>query len=269
MATYAVGDIQGCAIELERLLELVGFGAGDQLWAVGDLVNRGADSLSVLRRLKDLGNSVRVVLGNHDLHLLAMGFGGHPQRRGDTLGDVLAAPDREELLHWLRRQPLLHRDSTLGSVMTHAGIPHIWSLDEAGERAAEVEAVLRGDHFEAFLANLYGNEPDCWSPELEGLPRIKLITNYFTRMRLIRGDGRLDFKHKGAAADAPAPFRPWYEFRAPGPERLLFGHWAALEPIVDRSDVVNLDTGCVWGRRLTALRLEDARLFSVAASATD
>ena len=265
MATYAVGDIQGCFTELDRLLDKLAFGTGDVLWAVGDLVNRGPGSLAVLRQLKGLGKAARVVLGNHDLHLLATGLGGHPVRRGDTFDDVLDAPDREELLDWLRRQPLLVRDKSLGFVMTHAGIPHLWSVSEAVQRAAEVEAVLGGDDYVAFLEDLYGNEPDRWRSTLAGQARLKLITNYFTRMRLIAADGRLDFRHKGPAADAPAPFRPWFEWRDPGAEAIVFGHWAALEPIQGRPDIVNLDTGCVWGRRLTAMRLEDGEQFSVAA----
>ncbi|MEM6707497.1 MAG: symmetrical bis(5'-nucleosyl)-tetraphosphatase [Pseudomonadota bacterium] len=267
MTTYAVGDIQGCRAELETLLEQVAFGAGDRLWLVGDLVNRGPDSLGTLRLLKSLGDSVTAVLGNHDLHLLAIRFGGKPVRRGDTLDDLLAAQDADELLHWLRGRPLLVHDAKLECVMTHAGVPHIWSLTDAKARAEEVEAVLRGDDASAFLEQLYGGQPDRWDDGLAGVPRLKLIANYFTRMRIIAANGQLDFQHKGLAADAPAGFEPWYALRRPEPRRYLFGHWASLEPIVDRDDIVALDTGCVWGRTLSGYALETGARISVPAAA--
>ncbi|MEM1436250.1 MAG: symmetrical bis(5'-nucleosyl)-tetraphosphatase [Pseudomonadota bacterium] len=266
MTIYAVGDIQGCAVELERLLERLAFSADDQLWAVGDLVNRGPGSLAVLRRLYDLRAQVRVVLGNHDFHLLAMYFGEHPHRRGDTLEAVLGAADAPQLLAWLREQPLLVRDAAAGYVMTHAGVAHLFSIAEAEALAAEVQAELCHGDYRGFLRALYGNRPDRWSHDLRGFDRLRLITNYFTRMRLIAPDGQLYFKHKGPAAAAPVPFRPWYELREPGSETLLFGHWAALEPIQGRDDVVNLDTGCVWGRALTAMNLTTRELISVPAA---
>lgn len=267
MTIYAVGDIQGCAQELEALLERVAFGSSDQLWAVGDLVNRGPDSLGVLRRLRGLGAQARVVLGNHDLHLLAIYYGGHRHRKSDTMESLLAARDARELLDWLRCQPLMVHEPDAGFVMSHAGIAHLFSIAEAAALAREVEAVLRDGDYRGFLEHLYGNEPDTWADSLTGWPRLRLIANYFTRMRLITPAGQLDFGYKGPAAAAPAPFVPWYELREPGAETLLFGHWAALEPIVDRDDVVNLDTGCVWGRTLTAMNLTTRERIAIPAAA--
>lgn len=266
MTIYAVGDIQGCAVELEQLLERIGFGPDDQLWAVGDLVNRGPGSLAVLRRLYGMGAQARVVLGNHDMHLLAMYFGGHPHRRSDTLEAVLAAKDAPELLGWLRQQPLLVQDPDAGYVMTHAGVPHLFTIAQAADLAGEVQAELSNGDYRGFLQKLYGSKPDRWSQKLKGFDRLRLITNYFTRMRVITADGRLDFRYKGSAAGAPEPYRPWFELRKPGPETLLFGHWAALEPIVGREDIVNLDTGCVWGRTLTAMNLSTRELIAVPAA---
>lgn len=265
MATYAVGDIQGCCDELRDLLALVQFGADDTLWVLGDLVNRGPASLATLRLLHGMGDQVRTVLGNHDLHLLAVAFGGHKLGRGDTFGDVLAAPDADELLHWLRQQPLLVRDN--GYLMVHAGVPHIWSLDEAEAHAAEVCQVLRGNDYQSYFKALYGNEPDCWRDDLVGMDRLRLITNYFTRMRLIDEAGRLDFMHKGHPADAPAGWLPWFARHPEGGETLLFGHWAAIEGQTGRDDVLALDTGCVWGRALSAYALEERRRYSVPARA--
>jgi bis(5'-nucleosyl)-tetraphosphatase (symmetrical) len=268
VATYAVGDIQGCCDEFEALLETLLFDVThDCLWIVGDLVNRGPRSLDVLRRVRDLGDAARCVLGNHDLHLLAIRFGGHSPNRGDTFDAVLAAADADELCHWLRGLPLLVRDDRLGWAMTHAGIPHIWGLDEAASRAAEVEAVLRGDGYRSFLADMYGNRPACWRDELQGVDRLRAITNYFTRLRLVSESGCMEFSHKGALADAPAGWQPWYELRARHPlgAKLVFGHWAALEGRTGYPDIVALDTGCVWGRSLTALCLETGEFTSIPA----
>ncbi|MBX3705046.1 MAG: symmetrical bis(5'-nucleosyl)-tetraphosphatase [Pseudomonadales bacterium] len=266
MATWAIGDIQGCYDEFAELLDVVRFEpAHDRLWLVGDLVNRGPRSLDVLRRVRALGPAALTVLGNHDLHLLAIHFGGHKANRGDTFGDVLAAPDRDELCDWLRRQPLLVSDDALGHVMTHAGIPHIWTRREAQAHAREVEAVLGGtDHVDYFRA-LYGNRPSRWDDGLAGMDRWRLITNYFTRMRLVDVDGGLDFAYKGPVVHAPEGWLPWYELRARRPlrETLLFGHWASLEGHTGRAGIVALDTGCVWGRTLTAYRLEDGTVHRV------
>ncbi len=268
MATYAVGDIQGCYDELNTLLEVLRFDpTQDRLWLVGDLINRGPRSLEVVRLVRSLGNAVVPVLGNHDLHLLAITFGGHAPNRGDTFTDVLDAEDGQDIAHWLRGLPLLVRDDELGYVMTHAGIPHIWTLDQAAGLAAEVEAVLRGDDYPAYFSALYGNRPDCWRDDLRGMDRWRIITNYFTRMRLIDESGCLDFSHKGSVEDAPAGWLPWYELRARRPlgASIVFGHWASLEGRTGMDDIIALDTGCVWGRDLTALCLESRRFTSVPA----
>lgn len=268
MATFAIGDVQGCYDEFCRLLDLCRFDATtDRLWLVGDLINRGPRNLEVLRLVMSLGDRAVTVLGNHDLHLLAIALGGHSPNRSDTFGDVLAAPDLEDIICWYAAQPLLVRDDELGFAMTHAGVPHIWSLDEATARAAEVEAVI-GARDARYFEKMYGNEPPLWSDDLEGMPRLRSITNYLTRMRLIRADGTLDFSHKGTLADIPPGLVPWYELRAREPLRLklVFGHWAALEGHTGSDACIALDTGCVWGRHLTALCLETGTFISTPAS---
>ena len=270
MATYAIGDVQGCYDELCDLLDAVAFDPEfDRLWLLGDLVNRGPRSVDVLRAMRGLGGAVSCVLGNHDLHLLAIRYGGHRANRGDSFRDVLDAPDCDVLCDWLRRQPLLVSDAGLGYVMTHAGIPHIWNLDEATALAREVEAVLVGPDATTYFTELYGNRPDRWSDELEGMDRWRIITNYFTRMRLVDLTGRLDFASKGPVAAAPQGWQPWYELRARTPlePKLLFGHWASLEGYTGQPDIIALDTGCVWGRTLTALCLETGVMTAVRARA--
>jgi bis(5'-nucleosyl)-tetraphosphatase (symmetrical) len=267
MATYAIGDLQGCHAELMQLLEQIGFNDQDQLWFTGDLVNRGPDSLQCLRFVKNLGERAVSVLGNHDLHLLALHHGGskkvHP-----TLAPILQAPDRDELMHWLQQRPLLHDDKALGYVMTHAGIPHIWSLKTARALAAELEQVLRSNQAGAFFAAMYGNKPDLWQDDLKGQARLRAITNYFTRMRFITPQGRLEFTASGSPQDAPKGFMPWFELTPLKPlNRIqLFGHWAALGHHRNER-VISLDTGCVWGNALSALRLDDGVLFSHPCSA--
>ena len=265
MATYALGDLQGCYRELCQLLEKVGFSDGDRLWLCGDLVNRGPHSLETLRLVKSLGERARVVLGNHDLHLLAVAWQGEKKSRKDTLDAILTAADRDELLGWLARQPLLHHDPELGYAMVHAGLPPIWTLPQALDYAGEVEAVLRGPRARAFFEHMYGNEPNRWDETLTGWGRLRLITNYLTRIRFCDARGTLELKTKGGIEAPPSGFAPWYSF----PERksadtpILFGHWASLEGCADATNVFALDTGCVWGGRLTALRLEDRAWFSV------
>lgn len=266
MTTWAIGDLQGCYDELRDLLDRLGFDpARDVLWLVGDLVNRGPHSLEVLRFVRSLGPAARAVLGNHDLHLLAIRYGGHRPNRGDTFGELLAAPDCDELCDWLRRQPFVISDTDLGYVMAHAGIPHIWSRKQAEALAGEVEAVLRGDGHAEYFTALYGNRPDCWDERLQGMDRWRIITNYFTRMRLVDRKGCLDFAYKGPVAHAPKGWSPWYDLRARKPlkETVLFGHWASLEGHTGRVGIVALDTGCVWGRTLTAMNLDDGSLVSV------
>lgn len=268
MATYAIGDIQGCFNELMQLLDQVQFSDADQLWIAGDLVNRGPDSLATLRFLKSLGPRARIVLGNHDLHLLAVHYGKTHLRRGDTLDAILAAPDREELMHWLRHQPLLIADRESGYVMVHAGIPPKWSLKKALKRAAEVEQVLQGPDAETYFSHMYGNEPGRWDKTLRGWDRLRVITNYFTRMRFCDAEGRLDFKAKGGLDTQPEGYLPWFhQPRKANKHTILFGHWAALEGYAEADNVIALDTGCIWGNQLTAFRLEDRALFSTPCNA--
>lgn len=264
MATYAIGDIQGCYTSLRALLKKVNFAANDRLWLTGDLVNRGPSSLDVLRFVADLGDQAQTVLGNHDLHLLAIHSGTTTFSPGKTLLPVLAANDCDELMHWLKYQPLLIDDADLGCVMVHAGIPHIWGLSTAIGLAGELESALQGDDAKAFFKHMYGNEPACWQDDLSGYDRLRAITNYFTRMRFIAADGRLDFKANGGLETQPDNFAPWFAQARPEAtkRRIITGHWAALGLYQD-SNVSSIDTGCVWGKELTARRLEDGAIFSV------
>jgi bis(5'-nucleosyl)-tetraphosphatase (symmetrical) len=270
MATYAIGDIQGCHRELLDLLDAIGFDAGrDRLWFTGDLVNRGPESLEVLRFVRGLDDRALVVLGNHDLHLLAAAAQPGRLRPKDTLDGVLAAPDRDGLLEWLRRRPLFHGDAELGFVMVHAGLPPQWSTGEAAERAAEVEAALRGEAAAGFYAAMYGDGPSRWAPDLAGPERLRFITNCLTRLRYLSPQGDLSLDAKGPPGTQPSPLIPWYAVpgRRSAGDEILFGHWSTVhlgtETDFGRWRVHPLDTGCVWGGRLTALRLEDRRLFSV------
>ena len=261
MSTYAIGDVQGCYDQLMRLLERCDYDERrDRLWFVGDLVNRGPQSLATLRFVKQLGSGAVTVLGNHDLSLLVVAAGAHKGHASDTFGDILAAPDRDELIAWTRAQYLMHADQ--GYAMVHAGLLPQWTIDYALRLAREVEAVLRGPGYDDFIRSLYGNRPTRWSDDLEGHDRLRLIVNAMTRMRLVSADGTVEFSHKLGPATAPSGYVPWFDARdrASRDMPVLFGHWAALG-LVTRDDVVCLDTGCVWGRRLTALRLEDRRLF--------
>jgi bis(5'-nucleosyl)-tetraphosphatase (symmetrical) len=266
MPTYAVGDVQGCYDELDALLTRIEFDPRrDRLWLVGDLVNRGPKSLEVVRRVKALGDAAVTVLGNHDLHFLAIRYGGHEPKAADTFSELLTADDADEICEWMRGFPLLVHDEQLGYAMSHAGIPHIWDLEQAQAHAREVEEVIRGDGCREYFAGIYGNEPACWTEDLRGLDRWRIITNYFTRMRLVNEQGCLDLAYKGELGGAPAGWYPWYELRAqnPLPEKILFGHWAALGGRINRPDVIALDTGCVWGGELTAMCLESGGLISI------
>jgi bis(5'-nucleosyl)-tetraphosphatase (symmetrical) len=260
MAVYGIGDVQGCHAELLTLLELLRFDPRqDQLWLTGDLVNRGPNSLDVLRFVRGLGDAAVSVLGNHDLHLLAVWAGTGRLRQSDTLERVLSAPDCDQLLDWLRQRPLLHHDAGLGWVMTHAGISPRWSLDEAIDCAAEVETALRSIGYRSLLERMYGNQPARWDPELQGWKRLRHIVNVFTRMRYCDADGGLLFDYKGAPGRRPSGYYPWFETpeRIPMPEgvRLVSGHWSTLG-LLTRGDVHTIDTGCLWGGALTALRLD-------------
>ena len=267
MATYVVGDIQGCFRSLKRLLHRVRFNRQhDRLWCVGDLVNRGAGNLATLRFVRDLGERATCVLGNHDLHLLAVVFGGHQPRRSDTLDDVLNAPDCLELAHWLRSLPLLVRAE--GVTMVHAGVPHVWHPGAACALAGEVESAIRGPHYEGFFKGMYGDIPHTWDDGLVGMERLRAITNYLTRMRFVDPRGRMDFDFKGVPAEVPprGSFAPWFRYPTQVQGRLLFGHWAALDGDAGGGNFIGLDTGCVWGRTMTAYRLEDGRRFRVECS---
>lgn len=261
MAVYAIGDIQGCFDELQALLDKIGFDpAHDRLWFTGDLVNRGPKSLETLRFVKSLGDRAVTVLGNHDLHLLAVAYG----LKDDTAEDldrILAAPDRDELIDWLRHRPLLHHDSELGYTLVHAGLPPSWDLAKAQALAGEVESVLRGPDCRAFLENMYGNEPEQWSDDLTGWDRLRFIVNCFTRMRFCDNDGRLELQEKGPPGSQPAPYRPWFAVpnRASADLKIVFGHWSTLGPCAE-PNVFPLDTGCLWGGSLTALRLDGERI---------
>jgi bis(5'-nucleosyl)-tetraphosphatase (symmetrical) len=259
MAVYAVGDIQGCDEEFGKLLEQLRFDPQrDRLWLTGDLVNRGPRSLDVLRRVKALGNAVATVLGNHDLHLLAAANDRAALRPDDTLDSVLSAPDCEELLDWLRHRPLLHSDEGLGWTMVHAGLAPQWNLATATACARELEATLRDEaSARALFAAMYGNRPDRWSDDLAGSERLRFITNCFTRLRFCHADGRLDLKYKGRLADAPADLVPWFRIpeRRTANSRILFGHWSALG-LYAGDGVLGIDTGCVWGGSLCAVRLD-------------
>ncbi len=267
MATYAVGDIQGCYRALRRLLKKASFDpARDRLWLTGDLVNRGPDSAEVLRWVRGLGDRAVVVLGNHDLHLLAVAHGGAPAKRRDTLVGVLDAPDREELLDWLRHQKLMHHEK--GFAMVHAGLLPDWSIAEAMKLAGEVERGLReapGRLFES----MYGDEPGKWSGGLDRADRHRVVVNAMTRMRMLDRSGEMDLYYTGAPERAPAGLVSWFDVpgRASAGTPIVCGHWAALG-LVMRPDLLALDSGCVWGRRLTAIRLEDRALFQVGCEAS-
>ena len=269
MPTYAIGDVQGCYAELRSLLRECGFDARrDLLWFVGDLVNRGPRSLDVLRFVADLGDRAHTVLGNHDLHLVASARGVRKLRDKDTFHDVLDAADGESLIDWLRGRPMIHLDSEQGFVMVHAGIAPAWTIDDALGYAAELSRALRAPDHPRLLSNMYGNEPDKWRDSLTGLDRLRFITNAFTRMRYCHGNGRLDFSETRPPGDQDPSLTPWFTQRDGGTDRarIVFGHWATLQlrTALPRSlHVRHVDTGCVWGGSLTALRLEDDREFSV------
>ena len=270
MPTYVIGDVQGCHSELLKLLEKIDFNENlDRLWFVGDLVNRGPSSLQTLRFVKDLNDTCITVLGNHELHLLAIANGQEQYKHSsDTIDEILAANDREELLHWLRHLPLLHEDKELGYLMVHAGLAPSWNIKQARTYAGEVEDSLRSDDYREYFAHMYGNKPAQWSSELEGWDRLRTITNYFTRLRFCLADDTMDFAEKSTPGKQAPPFLPWFEIstRSSQDTRILFGHWAALRNYhVDysRYQVYPLDTGCLWGGKLSAMRLEDEQWFSV------
>lgn len=265
MAVYAIGDLQGCYDPLARLLERLRFDpAADHLWFAGDLVNRGPQSLACLRFVRSLGPAAITVLGNHDLHLVAVHEGYrdyHPRK--DSFRDVLEAPDRGELVDWLRHRPLLHSDAALNWTLIHAGLPPQWSVDDAAARAHEVETALRAPGYRLFLEHMYGNEPARWSDALRGHDRLRCITNAFTRLRYCDAKGNMALKAKGAPGSQPPGTRPWFRIkqRRSAGARLVFGHWSTLGRL-EHENVYALDTGCVWGGSLSALRLDGPPLWA-------
>ena len=267
MATWVIGDIQGCIEAFDALLAVLDPDPGaDRIWLAGDLVNRGPDSLGVLRRAMGMG--AECVLGNHDLHLLAVAHGARPCAASDTFGPVLDAPDRERLLDWLRRRPLLHHDEGIGWTMVHGGLPPDWDLATARRRAAEVEEVLAGERAAEFLTHLYGNEASVEEAAECGWGHLRYTLNALTRIRCVTGDGRLDLSFTGSPERRPEGLVPWFSApaRRSRGERVVFGHWATLDldpQTAERENVRHVDTGCVWGGRLTALDLQSGAVRSV------
>ena len=267
MATYIVGDIQGCCDELQQLLILSNFDKEkDELWLAGDLVARGPKSLETLRFVKGLGKNAKIVLGNHDLHLLAIWQGFHNAKKNDKLDELLTAPDCDELLNWLRLQPLMLRHPEFDFVMVHAGISPQWTTEQAEKLALEVEHQLHGVQFQTVLKNMYGDYPNSWQENLQGHDRLRFIINAFTRMRYCFLDGSLEFKNKLSPKESDNNvMKPWFEIEScDNTTPILFGHWAALLGKTNKSDIYALDTGCVWGNSLTMLRWQDKKIFSLA-----
>ena len=256
MAMYLIGDVQGCDHALQRLLEKIQFSPSrDTLFLLGDLVNRGPDNTAVLRRLQLLGSSARSLLGNHDLHLLAMHLGLSRPKPGDTVQDILSAPDRDSMMQWLRMQSLAMYEANV--LMVHAGVVPQWSVTQTLSLADEVHAVLQGPDWTEFIAHMYGNRPDRWQDNLIGHDRLRVIVNGLTRLRFCTPEGAMEFVHHGDVKNAPPGYLPWFDV----PDRqtchttVAFGHWSSLSAL-NRDDVIELDTGCVWGRCLSALRID-------------
>jgi len=261
MAVYAIGDVQGCYDELKQLLDKISFNQDrDRLWFTGDLVNRGPKSLQTLRMARAMGPNAIAVLGNHDLHLLATAYDHRKPGKKDTLDDILTAPDRDELFEWLRYRPLMHIDNELRLAMVHAGVHPDWSLEKAQSLAHEVEAVLRSDKHTAFYRHMYGDKPDMWSDDLKSWRRLRFITNIFTRLRYCYQNGKISMDIKGAPGTQPAGQLPWFEIaqRRSKNDSIIFGHWSTLALVKDYryENVYPLDTGCLWGGELTAMRLD-------------
>ena len=269
MATYAIGDIQGCYDELRQLLDKINFKSDcDTLWFTGDLVNRGPKSLETLRFVKSLGDNAITVLGNHDLHLLAIAYTTNIAGKKDTLDKILNAADREELLNWLEQRPLIHTDDASNVSMVHAGIHPDWSIKKAESLAAEVEAILQSPQHTDFYNNMYGNKPEAWSDYLEGWLRLRHITNVFTRLRFCDQNKSLALNHKCEPGAQPKELTPWFSVddRATQNNSIIFGHWSTLilAKGIEYNNVYPLDTGCLWGGDLTAMRIDDASFSKIA-----
>lgn len=265
MATYVIGDIQGCLDDLHRLLDVCRFDpAADRVWFTGDLVNRGPHSADTLRFVMALGVRAVTVLGNHDLHTLAVAHGTFRAHRNDTIDDILDAADRDDILDWLRTRPLLHNDAAHNVTLIHAGLPPQWDLATAQACAAEVEDMLRGRHYLDFLKVMYGNQPDTWDESLTGMDRLRFITNCFTRLRYCNAAGQLELAYKLAPGGQPKGYLPWFEIagRKSTGTRVVFGHWSTLGRL-HTDNITSLDTGCLWGGKLTAWCIEDDRFIEV------
>lgn len=264
MSTWAIGDLQGCCDPLAELLAqpAIARDPDPRFWFAGDLVNRGPQSLQALRQVRALGEQAITVLGNHDLHLLAVAAGVRPPGKSDTLDDILGAPDGIDLIEWLRHQPLAHLEN--GHLLIHAGVLPGWTAEQARALAQEVEAVLQGPLWQAFLAQMYGNEPRAWDDDLAGVERLRVIVNALTRLRLCSPQGKMDFKVKESASEAPAGLMAWFDVpdRATSDTTVVFGHWSTLG-VVERPNLLALDSGCVWGGQLTAICLEDRRRIQI------
>ena len=268
MAIYAIGDVQGCYDELKQLLDKISFNSDrDRLWFTGDLVNRGPKSLQTLRMVRAMGENAVTVLGNHDLHLLATAYHHRKPGKKDTLNDILSAPDSKKLLNWLRSRPLMHLDDGLGLVMVHAGLHPEWTVKQARSLAHEVEAALRNGKHTAFYKALFADKPQAWSDKLKSWARLRYITNIFTRLRYVDEQGNASLNYKGAPGTQPEGLLPWFEFE---PRRskntdIIFGHWSTLALVNDYPfrNVYPLDTGCLWGGRLTAMRIDEQPFHKV------
>ena len=269
MATYAIGDIQGCFYAFQDLLNKINFDATqDELWLVGDLINRGSGSLEVLRWCYQHQENIRVVLGNHDLHAIVVAHNIVKPHRGDTLDALLAAQDGHTLLHWLRHQPLMVVEKNIA--MVHAGLLPQWSITKALSYAKEVEYALQAKDYLNFLTSMYGNSPSCWDETLSGMDRLRMITNAMTRLRICTAEGEMEFSFKGELADIPANYMPWFDVpnRASSEATIIFGHWSALG-LQHRNHVYALDTGCLWGGELTAMELETKAITQVPCNTKD
>jgi len=263
MATYAIGDLQGCFTAFQRLIDLIRFDpAQDKLWLVGDIVNRGPDSLSLLRYIKQAGDAMIMVLGNHDLHLLMVAAGIAKNHSSDTIQPILDAPDRDELLHWLRQQKLFHTQGQYA--MVHAGLLPCWTVSQAEQLAHEAESALRQDNYQEFFSQMYGNKPNYWQDEWTGYTRLQVIINAMTRMRICTVTGKMNFAFKGDLRSIPPGYVPWFNVpqRASQKKTIICGHWSALGLHIT-DNLIALDTGCVWGGQLTAIRLEDRKVFQL------
>lgn len=266
MATYAIGDVQGCFIPLQKLLDKINFDPQhDSLWFTGDLINRGKNSLSVLKFIKNLGEKAIAILGNHDLHFLAVAANIIPISPKDTFQDVLNSSEANDLFEWIRHRPLIHYDQQLNYLMVHAGLAPQWDLSQALNHAKEVEQELQSDRYKLFLAHMYGNEPKLWKEELTGWERLRVITNYLTRMRYLGPQGELDLSSKGPIGSQKSNSVPWFKFpqRRNTGLRIIFGHWAALQGNASQVNIFAIDTGCVWGNCLTAFCLDNQIFYKV------